>query len=312
MSLGDWIARLKCSALTKRALAFQNANTNGAEAGQQSYLANLALIAGGALHGEPADFLTLSENVRCAKGNDRLAWELADHIGRLRGEVKRGAPIVEIAIEPDKVTVTPAKGKPVSADAVVLAVPPSVWKDIKVTPTLSSDFSMAMGSAVKYLSRAESRFWIRKGKAPSATFEGVGVTWEGTDNQMQAPGQGVELTLFAGGRAAEVALSIFRERGREALRDHYDARLGRLFGNYRASRAPDPDFRAWPFESRIETGYSCPAPGQVTTVAPKLNRPFHKRLYFAGEHVCIPFFGYMEGALQSGVRAAKAIIRAYG
>jgi Flavin containing amine oxidoreductase len=34
------------------------------------------------------------------------------------------------------------------------------------------------------------------------------------------------------------------------------------------------------------------------------------RMYFAGEHTCPAFVGYMEGALQSGVRAASAIMKA--
>jgi monoamine oxidase len=47
-------------------------------------------------------------------------------------------------------------------------------------------------------------------------------------------------------------------------------------------------------------------------VGPFLNRPFHERLVFAGEHCCLPFFGYMEGALQSGLAAASAIVRNEG
>jgi monoamine oxidase len=30
-------------------------------------------------------------------------------------------------------------------------------------------------------------------------------------------------------------------------------------------------------------------------------------LHFAGEHTCYAFHGYMEGALQAGVRAAKRL-----
>ncbi|WP_370129666.1 FAD-dependent oxidoreductase [Bradyrhizobium ottawaense] len=52
----------------------------------------------------------------------------------------------------------------------------------------------------------------------------------------------------------------------------------------------------WPTERWTRAGYSCPAPGEVTRIGPFLNRPFHGRLVFAGEHCCLPFFGYMEGA----------------
>ena len=48
--------------------------------------------------------------------------------------------------------------------------------------------------------------------------------------------------------------------------------------------------------------------GQVTTVGQALAEP-HGRMFFAGEQSHVPFFGYMEGALQSGARAAREIIR---
>jgi hypothetical protein len=38
----------------------------------------------------------------------------------------------------------------------------------------------------------------------------------------------------------------------------------------------------------------------------------HRRLLFAGEHASMPWFGYMEGALQSGLRAAHKIAALVG
>jgi uncharacterized protein with NAD-binding domain and iron-sulfur cluster len=35
-----------------------------------------------------------------------------------------------------------------------------------------------------------------------------------------------------------------------------------------------------------------------------------KRMFFAGEHTCFAYMGYMEGALQSGCKAAEAILTA--
>ena len=58
-------------------------------------------------------------------------------------------------------------------------------------------------------------------------------------------------------------------------------------------------------------GYSFPAPGEVTTVGPLLHKGLG-RLHFAGEHTCYAFFGYMEGALQSGVSLARKLARRDG
>jgi monoamine oxidase len=45
----------------------------------------------------------------------------------------------------------------------------------------------------------------------------------------------------------------------------------------------------------------------VCRAGPLLTAPYRERLYFAGEHTCPAYYGYMEGALQSGLAAAKAL-----
>src|SRR5439155_9472680 len=60
--------------------------------------------------------------------------------------------------------------------------------------------------------------------------------------------------------------------------------------------------------------YSFPAPGQVTKFGPVLVDGIAQEglppLMFAGEHTAYGFIGYMEGALSSGVRAARAVLGA--
>jgi monoamine oxidase len=77
-----------------------------------------------------------------------------------------------------------------------------------------------------------------------------------------------------------------------------------------AANAIDHQFVNWPADPHIRGGYSCPLPGQVTTIGPFLNRMYRGRMAFAGEHSCLAFFGYMEGALESGLRAALRVVRA--
>lgn len=56
------------------------------------------------------------------------------------------------------------------------------------------------------------------------------------------------------------------------------------------------------------SSYSCPHPGEATTSWPQLASEF-LGLAFAGEHACPGFFGYMEGALESGI---NAVLRVHG
>jgi monoamine oxidase len=302
--LSAWKDGLKLSPLAKAAIEAEVANNNVEPTRKQSYLANLALVAGGGFD----DFWADTEVFRCATGNQSLAEALRRELERPRhgraGRVLLGRPVSEVALEERGVRVRAGR-ETLAADYAVLAVPPSAWDGIRVDPPLPKRYRMQVGPAVKWLSLVSERFWLREGLAPYGTDDRIGETWEGTDNQLVAEGQGLELTLFAGGDAARRALRQQRPA------DWYTANLEQLLPGYRRHRGRTR-FVRWPDEPWTRGGYSCPAPGQVTAVAPLLSRPCHERLVFAGEHACPAFFGYMEGALQSGLLAVGRIAEAEG
>ena len=70
-------------------------------------------------------------------------------------------------------------------------------------------------------------------------------------------------------------------------------------------------FIDWRNDPLARGTYSFPAPGQVTTIGPLLDAGLG-RIHFAGEHCCPAFVGYMEGALQSGVRQAQQLAKRDG
>jgi monoamine oxidase len=166
-----------------------------------------------------------------------------------------------------------------------------------------------MGTAVKYLSPLQRRFWIGEHSSPLSTSDEFGVTWEGTDNQIAAPGEDVELSLFAGGQVAQDALRAFDSGGQTGVQAFYKTPIENIYPGYGASVAQPQDFIAWPRDKWTGAGYSCPAPGDVCTAGKALSEPFEKRLFFAGEHTCPAFYGYMEGALQSGKTVASTILK---
>ena len=313
--LSDWIAKLNCSRLTKIAIEEQFTNDAGQSTDQQSYLANLAVVKGGALPKHCNAFFSQTETLRCSEGNDALAKCLAADTQKKGGTLHKSTPVHAIDVGEDHVTIK-AEGKaPDVFDYVVLAIPPSLWPGaenptVAITPDLPLDYHVTMGTAVKYLSPLKTRFWIGEGLAPTATSNQFGVTWEGTDNQIAAPGNDVELSLFAGGPVAQDALDQLRTGGMAAVDRFYRDRIGAIYAGYAASLASNPKFMAWPDDPWTRAGYSCPAPGDVCRAEPLLAKAFHKRMFFAGEHTCFAYFGYMEGALQSGKRAAANILKA--
>jgi monoamine oxidase len=201
-------------------------------------------------------------------------------------------------------------------DYVILATPPNVWTAMLVTPPpwhpKNEIGIMGMNDAVKFFSDVKERFWIKKGAAPYGGSSEIGQVWEGTDNQTRvvlgkAPNprggllemkQGIVLSVFAGpilSGSVPAPAKIMEE-------------LTRLYPDY-PSNLNKTHFSDWPNEPFIHTGYASPRRGEIFNIGKKLNEPFHDLLFFAGEHTRMDFFGYMEGALRSGERAAKRLMQ---
>ena len=272
---------------------------------QQSYLGLLALVRGGQMGNDTMAYWTQTEVYRCATGNQSLAFALRDMITDFGVTVLTGTKVTAIDLTgPASVTIT-AGGSAYQSDYAVLAIPQPTWGDITITPPVPGSYQIATGPAVKYLSPVTSRFWVQPELAPTSISDDLGMTWEGTDNQMLVVGQGLDLSVFAGGPCADAA------RKAPDKRAYFTAGLTSVYPDY-AKHAASGFFIDWPAEPTIRCGYSCPSLGQVTTAAPQLAQLYQNRLAFAGEHTVMAMFGYMEGAIKSGVLAADRIKNAAG
>lgn len=282
--------------LTRAVIDFQLGNDNCAPPAQQSYLGLLALVSAGRVDHEDETislrgYWDYTETHRCGGGNDQLATMLA--AGIHPDNLFLGDEVIDIEVAEDRVNVTTSSGGSATCTYLVLAVPPTAWPSI--TSHIGWDpgeRTMSHGPAVKYLNSFATAFWADSGLTPNALWDGIGSVWEGTDGQPVEPDSEFGLSVYSGG-------DFVLEQG------SYPGQLATIFPDY----APTGErFVDWPNTPGVLTGYSVPAPGEVTTVGQALAEP-HGRMYVAGEQSWVPFFGYMEGALQSGARAAREIIR---
>jgi monoamine oxidase len=282
-----------------RALMLSAAETdNGVVTEHMSLLAYLAMVAGGGFQAYFED----SEIYRLADGNDALATALAQKLGE---RVRFNSAVDLVRREADAVYVRTRDGGIFRGDAVVVAVPPSVWERIQLLPPLSQALTPQMGENVKLILALREPVWERQGLAPELTSDGlVGMTWASSDPLSRGP---VGLTLFSGGtQAGELRRLMPEIRNARALES-----LSPAFPDLPAllirSRFVD-----WPGMPLTRASYSFPAPGQVVAFGPALvdgiRGDGYAPLMFAGEHTSYGFVGYMEGALSSGVRAAHALL----
>ncbi len=158
-----------------------------------------------------------------------------------------------------------------------------------------------MGTNVKFLMALKDRHvWDHTGDAMSDGA--ANMTWEATQGQTPA---GAAMVAFSGGASADEC------RGWSAAErnERYLGALQRVYPGIRAAFVK-ARFMDWPSDPWVKASYSFPAPGQVTTMGPLMQEAVGGRLHLAGEHTCYAFVGYMEGALQAGVRAAARVIEA--
>lgn len=311
-------------------------NDNVAPAAAQSTLAVLAQIAaGGEVDGRPL-FFTDVELFRCDRGNHALADCLLTALRDGGQEIMTGMPIGKIVVPTttgarvdlygyvDYVFGNPYWGVPNPHDYVVFAAPTVLNGENGVTAFLDDGdgpmpFAMpatSAGNAVKLHLRRSTRFWLPPLREPNGTYfladdrvpvpTGIGQMWEATSNQAQlAPDVAppVVLSVFTGSRGAAAAIAhsgdiaAFYTPLLDALQPGWADGGSVSYSQINAiSAAPNVAGGLFP-------GYSCPAPGEVTAAMKALNGLVAGKLAYAGEQASPGFYGYMEGALASGLNA---------
>ena len=137
-------------------------------------------------------------------------------------------------------------------DYVIVATSVAIWPFIQVDGNEFPYKGIANGPAIKYLAPVEQRFWIPESLAPSGMSDTLGMTWEGTDNQANTAG--FDLSVFAGGKAAQDAIN---NQGSDS---YYAPLVSQLYPGFSTSGGR---FHSHPNNPAILTGYSCPGPRQV-------------------------------------------------
>jgi monoamine oxidase len=240
---------------------------------------------------------------RLEGGNDALATALAKPLGsrlQLNTEVvavsQRGK-VVRVAVKRRR------EQSQIACDYAVLALPATLLRRIPITPALPAQqhdaiASLKYGRATKTLLQFSKRFWRLPGR-PRAFGSPLpfGALWDGNEEQR---GRSGILSLLAGGSASDATQAIVSRQGPRGLVHTLDW-LGADHAELVASRQ-----FVWEQDPYARGGYAFFDPGFDPALRAWLPRPAG-RLFFAGEHTSIKWQGYMNGAVESGLRAAAEV-----
>ncbi len=240
---------------------------------------------------------------RIAGGNDRLPAALARRLGR---RVRLGTELVAVAQGRGGVRATlrhAGRAASLPCDFVVVTLPAPLVREVAFTPALPPPqrralARLAYGRATKTLLQFTRPFWRRPGRPWAFGSAGpFGAAWDGSQEQAGRP---AVLTLLAGGGASGETQALLEARGPHGLAAALD-----WFGASGAALL-HAHHTVWERDPWARGGYAVFDAGFDPALRAWLARPFG-RVVFAGEHTSHRWQGYMNGAVESGRRAAAEV-----
>lgn len=293
-SVAEWLQDIRAS----RALASSVRGLRGFFLADPEDLSLLPLVeqfSSGEVPGESRFF-------RIRGGNDRLPAAVAR---RLKGELRLDAPLRRVRQNRRGIRVTideNGRRREIAADYCVIAIPATTARDVEFEPKLPDAQqrairSLAYGRATRVLLQFATPFW-RKGNRPRAfgTDLPIGAPWDGSEDQR---GRAAVLSLLAGGRASADIQDIVHREGPDGV-------VSRLRWLGKPTALLSAHAIAWENDPWSQGGYAFFDPNFDPTLREWLGRPAG-RIVFAGEHTSVQSQGYMNGAVESGKRAAAEI-----
>lgn len=236
-------------------------------------------------------------------GNDLLPKAFA---ARLATRIRYGAPVVRIEPGERSASVIVARGdqpRRLTADYVVCAMPFSALRQVEIARPFSPEKMAAIDqlpytSIARVFLQSRRRFWAQANPpALVGTDLPIMSVWEPTATQ---PGSRGILEVYAAGpwarritKMAEGERISFTlehtEKVYPGIKDHFEGGVAKCWDEDPWARGGNIYFK----------------PGQMGSLSPHIATP-EGRVHFAGDHTSA-WHGWMEGALESGLRAAREI-----
>jgi monoamine oxidase len=236
---------------------------------------------------------------RFVGGSQLVSIRLAEGLG---DAVCRDAPVRGIE-HGDNGVVVHADEVTARARRAIVALPPALTSRIAYHPPLPGHRDqltqrMPQGSVIKCMAIYDEPFWRQDGLSGQATSD-IGPAKIVFDNSPHDGSPGVLLGFLEGDRARVLGRLPADERRRAVV-----AGLARLFGP-RAGRPERFVERSWAEEEWTRGCYGCyMPPGAWTSFGDALRAPIGP-IHWAGAETASVWNGYMDGAVQSGERAAR-------
>jgi len=208
-----------------------------------------------------------------------------------------------------------ATSKTWDAEHVICTVPLGVLKGLSISfePALSSDFitaldSLGMGNLVRVTLLFDTVWWDSRDNFFLLSRPEFGAAQRGLftyflNGRMLLNGRPV-LVAFSSGEAASSAEGLSDAETWALIRDNLVAMFGAAVpANYRGMMRS-----LWAADPWAKGTHSYPTTAASRYVWGSLQQKQGGTLFFAGEHTSPKYYGTLHGAIQEGLRAARALM----
>lgn len=255
---------------------------------------------------EAAPRAVVKQSFSIRGGSDTLPRAFAQRLG---DRILYGAHAVRIEHDARGVRVIcsqAASQQTFAADYLICAIPFAVLKRVEIAPDFSPQKRQAIAqlgntSVVRVFMQTRKRFWLDEGLSGAATTDLPIMTAYDKAHYLSGK-RGLLEAYVAGARARRLSAMTDKERMNftvgqmerihPAIREYYEGGAS----------------VCWDEDEWARGAYAWFKPGQMESLLPHIARP-EGRVHFAGDHTS-PWPGWMNGALQSGARAAREISQA--
>ncbi|NOT25474.1 MAG: FAD-dependent oxidoreductase [Acidobacteria bacterium] len=235
-------------------------------------------------------------------GNDQLPKAFAK---RLTDKIIYGAPVTRIEQSASGVTATYSQHgttRRITGDKLICTVPFPVLDRVEFAPRLSPLKTRAArevkyGSLSRVTFQVRERYWLRDGLSGFANTDIAGEIWSSAHDQ---PGARGLLQLYLQGASSERASKMSED---ERIRYSIE-QVERVFPGLR-SQIEYASSQCWDNDPWSGGATRLMNVGQVTAFHNESRRP-EGHVHFAGEHTST-WFAWMNGAIESGSRAAREV-----
>ncbi len=236
-------------------------------------------------------------------GNQRIP----EAMGRaFKQEVLFESPVKHVSSEKDMATVTLENGKKLRSTRIVVTLPESALRRIKMSPTPSAIKKKAISelpytpcTQIHYI--PTRNYWEDDGMPPSMWTDTLAGRFMALKNDPENPDRVTSCVAYLNSNVAVEMDKIGQEMA--------VAKVTKTLEEMRPSLKGALKFvHYWTWISNPYAGgaYAYWKPGQITELAAEIAKP-NGRIHFAGEHTALLARG-MEGAMESGERAALEIM----